>query len=88
MISAQMVFSILYYSTEIVSLIKQRSKKRKKTMKYFALLLCAIGCTQAIPTKVYEHAELCQPWVCRAPACKCTSTDSGGNFPVEKTPQV
>uniref|UniRef100_A0A336M0N0 CSON009775 protein n=1 Tax=Culicoides sonorensis TaxID=179676 RepID=A0A336M0N0_CULSO len=36
----------------------------------------------------YETADLCQPWICKTPDCKCTSIDSGGNFPVEKTPQL
>lgn len=66
-------------------------------MKYFGLFLFVIGYAQAISPGLrdsdngpqeYDPAELCQPWVCRAPECKCTSTDSGGSFPVEKTPQV
>lgn len=67
-------------------------------MKHLALLLCVLGFAVAalppiqfdsdIAPVQYEPAELCQPWICRAPACKCASTESGGNFPVEKTPQV
>lgn len=75
-------------------LINQLLTRQKKKMRHLALLLCAIGCVLALPPQVLNSdvtsppAELCQPWVCRTPACKCTSTDSGGSFPVEKTPQV
>lgn len=66
-------------------------------MRLLVVLLYLIRCSlELVPNDIdqenslrkYKPAEPCQPDICRAPDCKCSSTESGGSFPVERTPQV
>jgi len=35
-----------------------------------------------------DPAPLCQPWICKAPECRCASTNPGVSFPKEQIPQL
>lgn len=72
-------------------------------MKLFAVLICTLAvvcCVSSAPQKrtdeeneveeqlVLTKAVPCDPQVCVAPACRCSSTVLDKDIPIEKTPQV
>lgn len=49
-----------------------------------SLVIAAFG----LPPKNREGGDYCQPFLCRAPDCRCADTESGGDFDVADTPQL